>query len=393
MQQYARKIQRPPSVQAHPVLTDVVVLVQEDRDENARIAPTGREVIVGSLCGCAVLRGADVFAPGVLGAPHALAVGDAVAVFADVEDKCLRGFAKEFAGKKVFVGNGKALMGRDDLFKTDKPKGVAIEMSDTVSGCPSLNELEQTGHFMLQNLPSIVASHALNPNEGETVLDLCAAPGGKTTHLASMVGAKGQILAFDRSAPKIEQIKRNAEILGLTNVFPFVGDSRKQLCCVQNGNDPSTRGCNPPYLPESFPRILLDAPCSALGQRPQFRNSMKLKELSSFPKLQRQIFSTAVKLLKRGGVLVYSTCTFAKAENEDMVLWALKEYPNLSLEETLPKIGSCGLFSKSSENEIESHSPNSLTRSQAEMVQRFSKSEDPLSDSIGFFIAKFKKED
>ena len=374
----------------HPVLEDVIVVLVEASDENeAQVTPKGREVVVGSLCGCAVLRGADVFAPGVLGAPHALSVGDDVSVFADVEDKCLRGFAKEFPGAKVFVGNGKALMSRDDLFKTDKPKGVAIEMTDTVSGCPSLNELEQTGEFMLQNLPSIVTSLVLNPGAGETVLDLCAAPGGKTTHLATLVGEDGQVLAFDRSAPKVAQIKRNAEVLGLKNVFPFVGDSRK-LCCAQNGSDPSTRGCNPPYLPESFQRILLDAPCSALGQRPQFRNSMKLKELNSFPKLQRQIFSTAVKLLKRGGFLVYSTCTFAKAENEDMVRWALQEFPNLRLEETLPKIGSRGLFSKSLEDGNEDR--HSLTERQAEMVQRFSKTDNPLADSIGFFIAKFVKE-
>ena len=75
-----------------------------------------------------------------------------------------------------------------------------------------------------------------------------------------------------------------------------------------------------------FDKILLDAPCSALGQRPQLTNNMKLKELLSFPKLQKKLFDVAVKLLKPGGHLVYSTCSITRGENEDMVDWACEKF-------------------------------------------------------------------
>lgn len=82
-----------------------------------------------------------------------------------------------------------------------------------------------------------------------------------------------------------------------------------------------------------FDRILLDAPCSALGQRPQFNTSMKMKELASFPKIQQRLFTVAQKLLKPGGILVYSTCTFTTEENEGLVAWAMEKYQdNLTVE-------------------------------------------------------------
>merc|ERR1712106_530837 len=83
---------------------------------------------------------------------------------------------------------------------------------------------------------------------------------------------------------------------------------------------------SPPYPPGHFDRILVDAPCSGLGQRPQFYNKMKLKELNSFPKIQKKLFATAVRLLKAGGTLVYSTCTNNTEENEKMVEWALETF-------------------------------------------------------------------
>merc|ERR1712106_658745 len=86
---------------------------------------------------------------------------------------------------------------------------------------------------------------------------------------------------------------------------------------------------SPPYLPGHFDHILVDAPCSGLGQRPQFYNKMKLKELQSFPKIQKKLFSSAVELLKPGGVLLYSTCTNNHHENEGIVEWATNTFPSL----------------------------------------------------------------
>lgn len=134
------------------------------------------------------------------------------------------------------------------------------------------------------------------------------------------------------------------------------------------------------FSENSFDKILLDAPCSALGQRPQYYQPMKLKELRSFAKLQKKLFATAVQLLKNnGGVLVYSTCTFTIEENEGLVVWALQRFPQLKLVEAVPIVGQPGVLIPG------------LGLDQAKLVQRFAqpKAKEPFSDTIGFFIAKF----
>ena len=134
------------------------------------------------------------------------------------------------------------------------------------------------------------------------------------------------------------------------------------------------------FSEHSYDKVLLDAPCSALGQRPQFSQAMKLKELRSFSNLQKKIFASAVKLLKsQGGVLVYSTCTFTIEENEGMVVWALEKFPQLKLVEAVPHLGRPGV-----------QIPG-LGAEQVRLVQRFGhpKAPGPFSDTIGFFVAKF----
>merc|ERR1719419_841936 len=104
-------------------------------------------------------------------------------------------------------------------------------------------------------------------------------------------------------------------------------DASKCLAVKESASVPSS----PPFPREYFNRVLLDAPCSALGQRPQFYNRMKLKELESFPKIQRKLFDTAVKLLKVEGTLLYSTCTNNICENEEIINWGLDTFKNLKI--------------------------------------------------------------
>ena len=124
----------------------------------------------------------------------------------------------------------------------------------------------------------------------------------------------------------------------------------------------------PPYHPETFDRVLLDAPCSALGQRPQFFNKIRLKEFKSFSKVQKKLFSSAVSHLKPGGVLVYSTCTLAQEENEGLVEWA---------EQTFSQIKPVMIDLENNRNYLRFGHPND---------------DKPVhNDTIGFFIAKFMK--
>jgi len=286
-----------------------------------KVRPEEKVVVVGEMCGLAVLRGADVFSPGILSVPVTLAPGDRVAVVADVAGTCLRG-SKQFQGETVFVGNGVARVSRDDLFKTDTVvRGVGIEMKDRLYDCPSLNENENlfSGCLTLQNLPSLLAVDVLDPLPGDRVLDMCAAPGGKTTHIAQRMRNRGFAVAFDKSKNKVDCVKRNCQMLGADVVKAFVMDGTK--ACGEGGDEES-----PPFPPEYFDRILVDAPCSGLGQRPQFYNKMTLKELNSFPKIQKKLFASAVELLKSGGTLVYSTCSNNIEENENVVDWALSSF-------------------------------------------------------------------
>lgn len=403
-EQYPYKLKKMPKslVYSHSVIPDLIAI---ESHGFRKIFPTSKEVIVGRLCGSAVLRGAEVFAPGILGATPDLRAGEEVAVFVDLDDKCLRG-SKIYNGQKMFIGNGTALQGRRELFRQAKPVGVAVTMKEKVFDCPSIGDL-RNDVFFLQNLPSVLCSHVLAPERNGIVLDMCAAPGGKATHLATLVGNAGHVIAIDRSQKKIDQIKQNAEKLGLTNICAFAYDSTKlvsedfQSGCkkikftdisfkTDDFGDLKSMYPPPPYPPSSFKWILLDAPCSALGQRPQIQTKCTSKELNSFPVMQRKLLESAVKLLASGGMLVYSTCTIVANENEKMVKWVLDNFKSMQLMDSQPKIGYSGLtdcgLSYDQCKKVQRFGPGLVSNERHEVTP-----DEVDTDTIGFFIALFQK--
>ncbi|XP_051266605.1 tRNA (cytosine(72)-C(5))-methyltransferase NSUN6 isoform X2 [Dicentrarchus labrax] len=365
----------------HPRIPDVLLLPV---DGPRPVEPLSSEVVVDAQCGSAVLRGAHVFAPGIVASPKFMKTGDLVSVFSDLEGKCTRA-ATSFQGKRVFVGNGVAQMDRFSLFCTDKPaKGIGVRMVEPLYQSPSFDGVLPSLAF-LQNLPSVVVGHVLGPRPGERILDMCAAPGGKTSHIAALMGDQGEVVALDRIRNKIDRIRENAQMLHLRSITAYCFNSTQAV-----SSDPAhTEG--PPFPPESFDRVLLDAPCSGLGQRPNMGTTWGLKEICSYQPLQRKLFHAAVRLLKKGGVLVYSTCTVTLAENEEQVAWALETFPCLTLQPQEPHIGAEGMLGAG------------LSPEQLRLLQRFSPelsweqtgttalSRRADSDTIGFFIAKFLK--
>ncbi|XP_069770767.1 tRNA (cytosine(72)-C(5))-methyltransferase NSUN6 isoform X2 [Narcine bancroftii] len=316
------------SILDHPNLPDIILIPNIGPREN--LQKHSFEVIVGAQCGNAVLRGAHVFIPGILSAPKLMKAGDSVSVYSDVHGKCKRG-AKEYKGAKVFVGNGVAELSRNEIFCSNSTlRGVGIRMTEPVYVTPSFDNISNSFLF-LQNLPSVVVSHVLGPKAGERILDICAGPGGKTTHIAALMNDEGEVVAIDKIANKVKKIKQNAENLQLKciNVFCFDGTS----ALAKEGIGDEQEG--PPFPPKSFDRVLLDAPCSGLGQRPNMACDWSLKEITSYQPLQRKLFRVAVNLLKPGGVLVYSTCTITLAENEEQVAWALSTFPCLQLHQQI----------------------------------------------------------
>ncbi|XP_023388911.1 putative methyltransferase NSUN6 [Pteropus vampyrus] len=349
----------------HPDLQDVLLIPVIGPRKN--INKKQCEAIVGAQCGNAVLRGAHVYVPGIVSASKFMKAGDVVSVYSDIKGKCKKG-AKEFDGTKVFLGNGISEVSRKEIFSgLPELKGIGIRMTEPVYLSPSFDNV-LSSYLFLQNLPSAVVTHVLDPQPGERILDLCAAPGGKTTHIAALMHDQEFIL--------LQTSKADSKYV---YIILFIGE--------------------PPFLPESFDRILLDAPCSGMGQRPNMACSWTLKEVTSYQPLQRKLFTVAVKLLKPGGVLVYSTCTITLAENEEQVAWALTEFPCLQLQPQEPQIGGKGMMGAG------------LSFEQLKQLQRFDPSVVPLQDMdieslrdasvdmirlankdcIGFFIAKFVK--
>jgi 16S rRNA (cytosine967-C5)-methyltransferase len=170
----------------------------------------------------------------------------------------------------------------------------------------------QDGWFYVQDPSTLLAVHELAPRPGETILDFCAAPGGKLTMIAQVTHNDGRLIAQDLTAARIELIKENCARLGVTSVE----------CRVSSvgGLPPSSHATLHSSLP--FDRILLDAPCSNTGvmrRRVDLRWRIRPEEIERLQALQLQLLAQAAPLLKPGGRLVYSTCSLEPEENEQVI--------------------------------------------------------------------------
>ena len=183
---------------------------------------------------------------------------------------------------------------------------------------PSFCPLYQAGLFYLQEPSAMTPASCLPVTPGENVLDLCAAPGGKATALGAMLNGSGLLVANDISASRTRALLRNIELFGITNAF------------VTN-ETPAHLG---KHFPEFFHKILLDAPCSGEGMFRKDRKMVKAWEEHGpefFVKIQRSIITQAAQMLKPGGMLLYSTCTFSPEENEQTIEFLLQEYPQFKI--------------------------------------------------------------
>lgn len=382
-----------PPIWSHPLLPEAIAYGSWAR--NGDLPRHESEVIVDPACGAAVLRGAHVFVPGVVGLLPGAKEGDIVSIYADIEARCKRGWAQRLeAENRYFVGNGVLLMGRKDIFCDNGiGRGIAVQVTDNESGCPSLpaNSISP-GLAVMQNLPSIVCGRVVNPQPGEIILDMCAAPGNKTTHLSMLMKNQGVVIALDRSATRTSKLRQLCKDMKVKNVTAFVCNSvnavinsNTQIEGVKYGHQ-SHNQSGPPFPINTFDRVLLDAPCSALGQRPKLEQ-IDFKHVTSLPPLQKKLFETAVKLLKPGGTLVYSTCTVVVDENEGIVRWALDHFPCLELVPAEPY-----LFPSVSNQDVSMI----LSPFERSCVQKYvphgNLEENHCErDTIGFFIARFFK--
>ncbi|MGG3956014.1 16S rRNA (cytosine(967)-C(5))-methyltransferase RsmB [Bhargavaea massiliensis] len=197
---------------------------------------------------------------------------------------------------------------------------VGVKM---VKGNAAKTKAFQNGLLTIQDESSMLVAYALSPNETDVVLDCCAAPGGKTTHIAERMNNRGRIVALDIHDHKVKLIEQQAKRLGLSNI------EAKQL---------DSRQAHTQFAAETFDRILVDAPCSGLGvirRKPEIKYAKNEKDIAQLAEIQLNILRAVAPLLKRGGTLVYSTCTVDREENERVIAKFLDEHPQYERDQTL----------------------------------------------------------
>jgi 16S rRNA (cytosine967-C5)-methyltransferase len=197
------------------------------------------------------------------------------------------------------------------------PVGIWVKSRSPVDQIPGFQE----GLFQVQGEASQLVSYLLSPQKGERILDVCAAPGGKTTHIAELMADTGEVIALDKLEKRIGKIRENAARLGLVSLRAAKADIRHPL---------------PPELRSPYDRILVDAPCSALGtlrSHPEIKWHRNESDLKRLGHLQKHIINQVAHYLKPGGVVVYSTCTLTRDENEAVVEDFLEHHKEFILED------------------------------------------------------------
>lgn len=209
---------------------------------------------------------------------------------------------------KIAVRVNKMKISREKLI--EKIGGTKVECESAVILPPmgSVANIEgfSEGLFTVQDISAQMTSLILSPQKGDLVLDMCAAPGGKTTHIAELMENTGEVTAWDIHPHKIPLIEKSAERLGLCNIKAYAHDGREK--------DEKLFG--------KFDRVLLDAPCSGLGiikKKPEIKWERKKEDIAAIVAEQKILLQNAAEYVKSGGTLVYSTCTVNPEENEDRV--------------------------------------------------------------------------
>jgi len=333
----SRLLKRGIDAESHAEIPEAVFLRVEGPFE---IPETEKKIVADRFSSESILQGSHLYAPGVVKC-EGIKRGNRVTIVSDYGQA---------------VGVGIARMSETEILI--HRHGLAVEVTNPIFSVPSLRETEEfkLGYIYPQSFPAIVTSRVLDPKPGEVIVDMCAAPGGKTGHIAQLMQNEGQIFAVDRNQEKIKKIRGTMVRLGVENVKLICHDSR--------------------YLDVDLPhleadRVIIDPPCSALGVRPKLYDYKKRAEIQALANYQKQFLKVASRIVKPGGVIVYSTCTLTLEENEFVVKFGVEEC-GLDVEKQDYFFGSPGV---------------AKTFPKAEHTQRFY---PEIQDTPGYFIARMR---
>ena len=186
------------------------------------------------------------------------------------------------------------------------------------------NEMFKKGWFSIQDESAGLPSFLLSPKKGDVILDVCAAPGGKTSHIFELTGGEAKIYAVDKYLSRVERMEKNFERTGVINVTAVHDDV----------NNPASELLKTELIGK-VDKILVDAPCSGLGvisKKPDIKWKRELEDICKLQALQLEILENSIKYLKPDGVIVYSTCTTEKEENIDVVHKFLEKHPEFKID-------------------------------------------------------------
>lgn len=228
---------------------------------------------------------------------------------------------------------------KSELIKKLQSKKIEVEEGSledflylkNVKNITKLEEYKQ-GLFTMQDESAGLTALVLNPKEGENILDCCSAPGGKTTYIAEIMNNNGNIIAWDLHKKRLEKVKENSKRLGINIIKTEVNDATI---------------LKEEYI-EKFDKILIDAPCLGLGvikRKPDIKWQRKFEDIIEISKIQEKILNICSKYLKKGGILVYSTCSIIQAENDIIIqnfindsIFDLEEINNINISKIENKI-------------------------------------------------------
>lgn len=239
------------------------------------------------------------------------------------EETAVKALSASVGAPPVYARVNTVKTNDDDLLKALKREGIAASANPKLQGCIKIEksgDIEKSkafgeGLFHIQDVSSQLCCLTLRPVVNETVLDICAAPGGKSFTMAEIMGNNGKVISMDLYDKRVKLIESGAERLGLKIVEAKVNNATRFN----------------KELPEAD-RVLCDVPCSGLGvirRKPEIKYKDE-SEFKDLPVLQKGILDVSAKYVRVGGTLVYSTCTLSRAENDDVVEEFVRSHPEFS---------------------------------------------------------------
>lgn len=241
----------------------------------------------------------------------------------EMVEKMLQAFLAE---RPTTIRCNLSQISRDELAEELKKEGVKVRLCDAVdsalfiSGYDYLGALEsfRAGHFQVQDISSMEVAEWADPKEDEYIIDVCAAPGGKSLHLADKLAGKGHVEARDLTPYKVDLIRDNIARIGIDNIEAVCQDATVYDEASEKKAD----------------ILIADLPCSGLGvlgKKTDLKYKMNPDTQEELVHLQRKILSVVHRYVKSGGKLLYSTCTIHRAENQENAAWFAEQYPEFEL--------------------------------------------------------------